>query len=189
MSANKNGVLVAVSIILVAVIAVGLGFLASMWSYSNQATKAEVNIGRFDSDRQNVLSAYTLKIKEMAQVPDKYKADLQDVIKATFEGRYGADGSKAVFQFIQEKNLNLDSKLYQNLQVAMEAGRNNFQLAQTKVIDACANYEGLRNYVVSGFFVELAGFPKKNIGKLCQTVVDVQTKQTFESGVAEAIKL
>lgn len=189
MSASKNGVLIAVSIILVAIVTIGLGFLASLWSYSNQATKAEVNITRFDSDRQNVLSAYTLKIQEMAQVPSKYKADLQDVIKATFEGRYGQDGSKAVFQFIKEQNLNLDSKLYENLQIAMEVGRNNFQLAQTKVIDACANYEGLRNYVVSGFFVEMAGFPKKNIGKLCQTVVDVKTQQTFENGVAEAIKL
>lgn len=157
--------------------------------YSNSATRFETNIGKYNEDSKNVLSSYTMKVKEMAQVPDKYKKDLQDIIKQTFEGRYGADGSKAVFSFIQEQNLALDSSLYKNLQVVMEAGRNEFKLSQTRKLDTCAGYENLRNYAVSGFFVQMAGFPKKNIDTLCRIVVDSSTSSKFESGVDEVIKI
>lgn len=156
---------------------------------ANEGTRHETNIEKFDKDSQNVLSAYTMKIKEMAQIPDKFKADLQDVIKQTFEGRYGADGSKAVFQFIKEQNMTLDPSLYRNIQVAMEAGRNDFKMSQTKKLDACAGYENARNYVVGGFFLQMAGFPKKDIDKLCRIIVDSSTTDKFNSGVDEVIKL
>lgn len=173
-----------------AILLLAIGSYAGVYvTNANRATNFETNIGKYDKDSRNVLSAYTMKVKEMAQVPDKYKADLQDIIKQTFEGRYGADGSKAVFSFIKEQNLALDSSLYKNIQVAMEAGRNEFKLSQSRKLDACGGYENLRNFVMSGFFVSQAGFPKKDIDALCRIIVDSSTTQKFETGVDEVIKL
>ena len=156
---------------------------------SNEGTRYEVGIEKQHKATQNVLSAYTLKVQEMAQVPDKYKEDLKGVISATFEGRYGKDGSKAVMQWIQEQNLQFDSKLYLNLQAVMEAGRDEFKLAQDKKLDICGNYEAARGYVVKGWFLGFAGFPKKDVDTLCKIVLDTKTNKTFETGLAEPISI
>lgn len=178
-----------VSLFVFGLIFMGIGalFAATYVSYHNAAVRAETNIERFYKDSQNVLSAYTLKVQEIAKVPARFKSDLQDIIKQTFEGRYGEDGSKAVFQFIKEQNMSLDSKLYQSIQVAIEAGRNEFKLSQTKKLDVCAGYENLRNSFVSGFFVSYAGFPKKDVNQMCTVIIDEQTDQTFKSGKATVI--
>lgn len=133
----------------------------------DQAVSYEAQISRFDKDSQNVLSNYTIKIKEMAQVPDMYKDDLQDVIQATFQGRYGQDGSKAMFQWIKEQNIQFDSSLYTNIQMAVEAGRDEFRLSQTKKIDVCEDYRGYTKKFFNRIF--LGGeFPSYNINKMCQ---------------------
>lgn len=154
----------------------------------DQAVSYEAQISRFDKDSQNVLSNYTMKIKEMAQVPDMYKEDLQDVIKATFQGRYGKDGSQAMFQWIQEQNIQFDSTLYTNLQAAMEAGRDEFRLAQTKKIDVCEDYRGYTKKFFNSMFIG-DEFPSKGIDKMCQVIQSQSTKDTFESGTDEVIKL
>lgn len=165
------------------------GFIGAYVSNSNTSTRYETNIEKFHKDSQNTLSAYTNKIRDMAQIPDMYKSDLKEIVNATFQGRYGADGSKAVFQFIKESNLNLDPKMYTNIQVAMEAGRNEFKLSQTKKLDVCGGYENQLNYVFSGFMSRLAGFPRKDIDKMCAVVLDSETNAAFESGVTSTIKL
>ncbi|AAQ17956.1 hypothetical protein Aeh1ORF287c [Aeromonas phage Aeh1] len=185
-----NKTVIAVVVLLLGLIVVPvMGFVGMYVSTSNTNTQFESNIEKFHKASQNTLSNYTLKIRDMAQIPEMYTADLKKVIDATFQGRYGKDGSKAVTQFMTENNLQFDSSMYKSLQVAMEAGRNEFKLSQDKKLDVCAGYENQRNFVMSGFFSRMAGFPKKDVDSLCKIVLDKETNKAFETGEAETIKL
>lgn len=156
--------------------------------YSNLGVTYEQNIKAVYDDNKVTLNTYTTKVQEVAQVPSMYKDDLQDVIKGTFEGRYGEDGSKAVFQMIQEQNLNLDPTMYRQIQQVMESGRNEFSTSQKKLIDVTRNYEASLNYVFSGFFLKMAGYPKINLEDYkILTVKDVDEK--FKTGKDSVIEL
>lgn len=167
------------------IVAVGAGTLIS---YNNQGVRFESNIGKFDKESQNVLSNYTLKLKEKAKVPEKYVAALKDVIKETFEGRYGEDGSKGVFQFIQEKNLDMDSSMYKELQVTIEAGRNEFKLSQSRKLDICTQYEILSTSFPGNIVFGIVGKGYQNVVNKCSIIVDATTSQQFKTGVAETVE-
>lgn len=175
-----------------AVLALVLGIagicFGSYVSANNKAVRYEANISKFHQASQNTLSAYTLKIKEMVQVPDMYVEDLKSVIKETFAGRYGKDGSKAMFQFIKENNLQFDSSLYTNIQAAMEAGRDEFRLAQDKKIDVCNDYKAAQGYFWSGMWMEIANYPKMDEA-ICNIVLDTKTSEAFNTGLATPISL
>lgn len=172
------GLLIAVSVV------VGLTYV----SYYNKAVQYETTlVGKLD-DNKNVIAQYTIKISEMAQVPAMYKEDLKDVIKSTFEGRYGADGSRGVMQWIQEQNLPFDSSLYTRIQQTMEAGRNQFANVQTQLIDQRVAYEVDLNSVWSGFWMKLGGFPKVNLADF-KPVLAVGTEQMFENKIDTGVQL
>ncbi|QHJ78837.1 MAG: hypothetical protein [Caudoviricetes sp.] len=160
---------------------------ATFISYYNQGVRFESNIGKFDKESQNTLSNYTLKLKEKAKVPEMYVKELRNVIKDTFEGRYGADGSKGVFQFIQEKNLDLDSSMYKELQITIEAGRNDFKLSQSRKLDICTQYEILSTSFPANFIFGVVGKGYQNVEERCQIVLDADTNDVFKSKVASPI--
>jgi hypothetical protein len=125
----------------------------------------------------------------MFQVPENYKEALKEQINATFQGRYGADGSQATMQFIQENNLPFDSSMYKDLQRTMSAGRDEFKLSQDKKLEICTQYGKLTNRPLSKFILGLMGYPDAGIDKKCTIVLDAKTKETFETFIAEPIKL
>lgn len=139
-------------------------------------------------DNQNVLGQYTLKVGEMAQVPEAYRDDLLQVITKQFQGRYGADGSKATWQWLQEHNLNLDPAMYNRLQQTMESGRNDFKVSQTELIDIKRSYETALGSFWQGLWLKAAGYPKVDLGKY-KVVLAADTAQKFTSGVDNGIQL
>lgn len=167
--------------------AVALGF--TLIGYNNTAVRFENNIGKFDKESQNVLSNYTMKLKEKAQVPEMYVKDLGDIVDKTFKGRYGEDGSKAMFQFIQENMPNFDSSLYKELQITMEAGRNEFKLTQSRKLDICTQYETMTQTFPANILFGIVNKGYQNVEKQCTILVDSSTQAKFESGVDSVIKL
>lgn len=156
--------------------------------FHNLGVNYETKLEATWQENKVTLNTYTTKVQEMAQVPDMYRDDLQKVIQSTFQGRYGADGSKAVFQWIKEQNMNLDPKLYQNLQQVMESGRNEFQMSQKILIDTKAAYERQLKYFWSGLWLRVLGYPKVDMSKYkIITLESVEAK--FETGKDEVIKL
>lgn len=187
---NQKG---SVGVIVVGVLAVlvlisGILFGTYVSAY-NTGVRYEAQIEKFHKASQNTLSNYTLKVKEMAQVPDMYVADLTQVIESTFQGRYGKDGSKALMQWIQEQNLQFDSKLYLNLQAVMESGRDEFKLSQDRKLEICTQYEQELGYFWKGTWMGIAGYPKKDLDTICKVILDAQTNETFQKGEASVIKV
>lgn len=170
------------------VIGTGAWFIGMYISNANYANTAENGIKAQYENNRNILSNYTTRIMEMAQVNDMYRDDLMKVVEATFSGRYGADGSKAVFQFIQENNMTLDSSMYRALQSSMESGRLEFQAGQTALIDKRRAYETAMGFLVQGFFIKMAGYPKIDLTKY-DIIVEQSTSDRFETKIDAPMKL
>lgn len=182
----SNGALVAL-IIGVGVIGT-IGWVATEYvSNKNLGVDYTSEIKGADKDSQNVLSSYTLKIQEKTQVPEMYTEDLTKILKTQFQGRYGKDGSKASMQWIKEHSIGFDASLYHDLMNTMESGRNEFKLTQTRKIDICKNFEKKMNYVVQGFFMNMAGYHELPVE--CRVITDSRTEKTFKMGKDQAIKL
>ena len=168
----------------IGLLALGGGSLFLMYqSLHDTAITWENEIEKKNIESETVLSTVTLTIQETAGVTGMYADDLKDVIKGSFEGRYGKDGVKAGMTWIQEQNHQLDTKLYLKLQNVIEGGRKEFQISQNRKTEVCQEYKKTREYLVRGFLLRMAGFPKKDMDKLCIVVSDLNTKAAFDSGV------
>lgn len=82
-------------------------------------------------------------ISQVAQVPEQFmeksKEAFKEIYPSLMEGRYGNDRGGAIMSWIQESNPNFDmsasAKLYENLQIAVEANREEYFVQQQKLID------------------------------------------------------
>lgn len=171
----------------VAVLAVAIG--GSYISAANRGNRLEVAIKAKYADNENIYANGTQKVMEIAQVPGMYAADLQKVVTSAIQGRYGANGSQATVQWIKEAGLNLDPSMYKKIQQAIEAFRDEFKNSQTQLLDQCRNYETLRGYVWSGMWLNLAGYPKMDVNKMCTIVTTDKARQTFETKRDTGIQL
>jgi hypothetical protein len=150
----------------------------SAFNYGNQM---ENQLKAEWSNNQNILAQYQQKILEAAQVPEMYKNDFKEVTTAAIQGRYGENGSKAVFQWLQEQNPNLDARIYIKLQQLIEAGRDDFKIAQTKLIDVKRQYETALGYFWQGMWLKIAGYPKTDLS-IYKPITTDRVEQTFQKG-------
>ena len=154
----------------------------------NQANSFEQSLQGEKSNNRNILSNYGKKLAEAAQVPAMQRDDFLKVVTAQMQGRYGAEGSKATFQFLQEQNVALDPAVYKQLQRLIEAGRNEFAAGQTKLISVKQGYTTVLGSVPRGMLLKLFGFPRVNLDDF-DIVSDDRTETAFETKKEEAIQL
>lgn len=190
MKRNQHGSAAVIALVsVVGLIVAGLIAVAVMYfSASNYAVKAEAGLEATWTNNQNILGNYTLKVQEIASVPEMYKNDLKEVLQAEFTGRYGADGSKATMQWIHERSNTFDSTMYTKIQQVIEAGRNEFQAAQTRLVDEKRAYVTELGTVPRSWFLSMAGFPRVDLNKY-KPVVAGDTAKAFETGVQAPVKL
>jgi uncharacterized protein (UPF0333 family) len=162
--------------------------ISSYISYANYGNSTENLIEATYTNNKNILAQYGQKIAEIAQVPAMYRDDLNKVTTDAIQGRYGKDGSKAVFHMLKEQNPTLDSGMYRQIQQAIEAGRNEFQAAQTKEIDIIRQYKTVLGNVWSGLWLKIANYPKIDLTKF-QPVSTDRANDAFSTGVEAPIKL
>lgn len=185
---QRNSFLIIFGTMFVLAIFFAFAMFMTYQRYYNYGAATEQSLQATLDNNKNVLSATTLKVKEMAQVPDMYTADLQKIINANMNGRYGKDGQKAVVSFMSEHNLNLDSKMYLNIQNAMEAGRNEFKDNQTLLLDKKRSYETSLNSLFSGWMLHLAGYPKIDL-KSIKIITAAEVDDKYTTGHDAVIKL
>jgi hypothetical protein len=172
---------IVISSVLILIVSFLAIFIVSYWSAANYGARTEALLKGYRDNNQNILAQYQQKILEAVQVPEMYKNDFKEIIQNEMTGRYGSDGSKATFQWIQERSLNFDSKLYSNLQDMIASGRKDFEQSQTRMIDARIQYETQSGYLWRGFFLSLAGYPKIDLKEYNPIITD-RVEETFKNG-------
>lgn len=162
----------------------GGALFLSYQSLHDDAIETENQIELLSKQSEGVLSATTIKIKDAAGIANIYAEDLKKVVSAAVEGRYGKNGSQATMQWIQEQNPTaINEKLYLKVQDIIDGGGSEFKISQDRKMEYCKPYQDKLNYLVRGFLLKLAGFPKKDIANLCQVVSDSDSREAFKTGI------
>ena len=170
-------------IVLFAVIVV-----ASVIGINNSCVAQEKGLKAQYEQNQNNYDNMWKKFKEVAQVPAMYTEDMKKVYDSAIQGRYGAKGSQAMFQWLKEHNPNFDSKLYVQIQRTIEAGRNSFEANQKMLLDKKRQYETDLDVFPGGAVARALGFPKVDLDEY-GIVTSSETKTAFENKEADTIKL
>ena len=165
-----------------------IGIIAAIFGVNNTCVQQEQTvIAQYDQNKNNY-DNYFKKLKETAQVPDMYVTAFKKVYDGIMQGRYGENGSKAAFQWIQENNPAFDSKLYTRIQEVIEAGRNDFEANQKTLLDKKRVYQTYLGQIPDGFFAKMLGFPKIDLAKY-GIVTSESTEVIFETKKSDPIKL
>jgi hypothetical protein len=166
--------------------------LTSYYGAYNYGADTETLIEAEYENMENILGQYSLKVVEVAQVPNMKTEDLKEAMAVAFSGRYGANGSEATFQWIQENHPGqVTDAVYVQIQQVMEAGRNKFENAQTKFIDTKRPYLATlkKDLLFSrGWWLAIGGYPKIDLDDFVIISSDHAVK-AFDTKVNQAIQL
>jgi len=149
--------------VLVLLLGIGGVLFVSYVSAYNYGNSMEKQLAAIKDDNRNILAQYGQKVLEAVQVPEMYAEDLRRITREAIEGRYGEGGSKAAFQWLQEQNPQLDPTVYQQVQQIIEAGRQNFENGQRRLIDVRRQYETQLGSFWRGMWLRIAGYPKVDL--------------------------
>lgn len=166
----------------------GLVTVSSVVGMNNTLVSLEAGLTAQYKQNQNNYDNMVKKVMEVAQVPDMATSDLEKLTKAAISGRYGANGSKAVFQFIKEQNPTIATDLYTKVQQVIESGRNSFEADQKVLLDKKRIYETSLNSFPANVVAKFLGFPKIDLAKI-DIVTSDRTDKAFNDKKDEAIKL
>lgn len=174
---------------LLVVLVVGFISLSSYVKYHNFAAGSENGIVAQSDSNMNNLGQLTLKVKEALGVAKLNNEELDKVIKNAVQGRYGEDGAKQAMLWVKENYPGqYDPKLFVNVQQAILAGRTDFEQKQNLLIDKVRVYKNQTDYVWSGFWIRLAGYPKIKLEDY-KPVVSLQAKRAFETKIDEGMEI
>lgn len=178
------GAIIAIAIILCLAVPAIFGYVSAY----NLGNRTENQLTAMLENNENIYANGTQKVIEIAQVPSMYAEQVSKVTREAIQGRYGQDGSKAVFQFLQEQNPQLDPAMFAKIQVVIEEFRNKFELAQRDMIDVKRMYNTQLGSLWTGFWLGVAGYPKVDMKKF-EIVTTDRARQTFDTKRDQGINL
>jgi uncharacterized protein (UPF0333 family) len=177
-------VAIGISAVLFGIIAIVIMSYISAFNYGNQM---ERQLDAKYSDMEVTLANASNKVADLAKVPAMYKNDAVELIKAEMQGRYGQEGSKATFQFFQEKGIQLDPSLYRRIQQEIVTGRNEFTATQKQLITIKQQYETQLGSFWKGMWLGIAGYPKVDLSKY-KIISSGHAQDAFKTGVDNGFK-
>ncbi len=168
------------------IVVAGIVIGGSYVSAYNAANRMENNIMATYEDNEQILGQYGQKLGEAVQVPGLMKDDLVDVMAGAMAGRYGDDGAEAMFLAISEAYPGqVDASLYTQVQRIIEAGRDEFQAAQTRLVDQRRQYSTALGSFWTGTMMGIAGYPKIDLDDYTP-ISTSRAQNVFENGREEA---
>lgn len=183
---NIAVILVSVTFLATIVIAAIFAILSYIGAY-DKGVGYENNIDAAVENNEQINGNFKLKLMDSISTSKLNAGQVTALVEAANKARYGAEGSKASWQWIKENNLNLDQSINKQLLQVIEAGRNDFQAAQTRLIDTKRAYETAleKQYLLGeGWWLKMAGFPKINLKEQkYQAVSSAGAKEAFKTGV------
>ena len=109
---------------------------------------------RFDAEIKVTESYYDKMwkiLQSQAGIVDKYAGDFHKIYKDIMGGRYSSGGG--LMKWVQERNPQFDSKMYEKLMASVEAQREGFHRQQSKVVDIIREHDNLRKKFPSSLIV------------------------------------
>lgn len=182
-----KGFLIALGVFLTLIVGGAVVAVTSYIHYANYGNEQENVINASYENNKNILGQYSLKVKEAAKVSDKYSDALTNLIESALSSRYGEEGSQAMMQWITEQNPNLDPSVYTKVQQIIEAGRNEFQVAQTTLLDQCRVYKTSLGYLWGGFWLRLTGYPKEGLETRCKAITSEYAQDAYRTGIEKGV--
>jgi len=181
---------VIVSVIMASLVVVAGFGGCTVVSYKQYAVKTENALQAQYKQNQNNYSNFTNSIVEMLQVADIQKDSVKEVVGATMQGRYGKNGSQAMFQWLKENNVAYDQTAFTKVVNRVEAGRKDFEQNQKVLLDMTAGYKTNTDpdNFPKGWVLSSLGFPRFNLDTL-KMVMSSKTQETFTTGVDDAMEL
>ena len=170
------------------IVLVAMIFVSSLFGINNQCVSMEQSLNAQYKQNQNNYDNYFKKVAEVAQVPAMYTKSFKSVYDSMMSGRYGKDGSKGVFQWIQENNPSFDSSLFTEIQQVIEAGRSNFEADQKTLLDKKQIYQTFLNTMPDGAFAKMLGFPKIDLSAI-DIVTSDETEKAFTTKKSEPLQI
>lgn len=183
-----KAVLITLGLVFGLLLAVAGIAVSNYFSWANFGAAIEAQLEGQETQNKNVLAQGSQKVLEAAQVPEMYRDDVIKTAQAAIQGRYGAEGSKAVFQMLREQNPNLDSKVYTKIQQLIEAFRTEFQNSQQTLIDLKRSFKTKLDQPWSGFWLHLAGYPKRSLDSYVIVTTDY-ADDSFKTGKEKGLTL
>lgn len=165
-----------------------VGIVGTFVGTNNELVSLEQSItAQYDQNKNNYDNFFK-SVKEVAQVPSMYVDDMKKVYDSAIKGRYGEDGSKAMFSFIKEHNPNFDASLYTKIQQVIQSGRKDFELNQKMLIDKKRLYQTNLRKFPSNIVAGVLGFPKIDLNKF-NIVTSDATEKAFIEGKSEPMTI
>lgn len=184
----STGLKVFLGIIVVAILA-SFGACGKIYITVKTARGHEIYIKNAVKADELSHSKMTTTLMEVSQVPKMMKDDLKEVVRATMEGRYGDDGSNAMFQWIKEQNPSVDSSLYTKIQQLVEANRTDFMVSQKTRLDKIQQYESMLADPFDEMILSFLGYPRIDLEEYKNLATTQKSKDVIETGVDEVIDL
>lgn len=178
-----------IPLVLVVFLAV-IGF-SNYIKYNNLGVTSENAIDAQYQSNENNLGQLVLKVKEALGIAKLNNAELDKVLKGAVQGRYGEGGAQQAMLWVKENYPGrYDPKLFVNVQQTVLAGRTDFETKQNLLIDKVRVYKNLTEFVWSGTWLKIAGFPRSTFDwNKYKPVLAEGTQKTFDTHVDTGIEI
>lgn len=175
---SKKTIVILSSVVIVVFVAI-MCFTMSI-RYSNREVKLVNQFNMEMKNREATFDNMFKDISQIAQVAEKYKESFKDIYVHITSERYDKDDG-VVMKWVQEKNPQFDTKLYDRLANTIEVRRQEFLLVQRKLMDIENQHNNLLDVFPSSLF--LSGRERLNY----QVVSSTHTKNVMETGIEDDI--
>lgn len=173
----------ALAISLALVLAIIIGSVSVYVSTYNTVVDIDVTTEQQWKMNRNELSTTATMIQELLGVKKSRDDSLINTLDAIMGGRYGADGSKAMMQWIQEAQVPYDHTMDQELFNIIAGRRANFEFSQNLIIEKQTQYTGMLKRFPSNVIMAMMGYDKSHdILTKYKFLTNKEVDQDFEKG-------